>query len=139
LYGIDFQPLLDVADTRPLHTLTEGETVSNWSALGPPVPLVHVDLATFDTPSLAATADLSVAEACHVNAIAMTFRAELGPGVSHEFDPWRWPASSWATSVWVLGEPLRVPPESSLHVRYHRRHPGVDDGLTCDVVRGECA
>jgi protein arginine N-methyltransferase 1 len=139
LYGIDFQPLLDVADTRPLHTLTEGETVSKWCALGPPVRLVCVDLATFETPSLAGRADLTLYRSCELNAIALTFRAELGAGLLHEFDPWRWPASSWATSVWVLPEPLRVEPPTRLRVQYHRRRAGVDDGLTCEVVRGESA
>ena len=38
----------------------------------------------------------------------------------HTLDPWTWPSSSWATSVWVLPDPVRVGPDA-LRVRYCRR------------------
>ena len=51
-----------------------------------------------------------------VNGIALTFRAELYEGISHTLDPWTWPASSWATSVWVLSDPIEVNADSVLRV-----------------------
>ena len=69
-----------------------------------------------------------------MNAIALTFRAELYEGISHTLDPWTWPASSWATSVWVLPDPVEVGPGSVLRVHYCRRVPGAPDGLTCEVL-----
>ncbi len=133
-YGIDFGPLLDAATAEPLHTVTEGEVVATWPQAGSPVVLASVDLSTFDEPSLRATADLIVDPPGAVNAVAITFRADLHGVIAHTLDPWKWPESSWATSVWVLPDPLEVGPGSVLRVHYHRRVAGIADGLTCEVV-----
>ena len=134
LYGIDFHPLLDAANPGPVHTVTEGEVVASWSQMGPPVELASVDLATFDELSVSGGTDLVIDQPGPVNAIAVTFCAGLHESISHTVDPWRWPASSWATSVWVLPDPVDAGPGSALRVHYHRRVPGMHDGLTCDVV-----
>ncbi len=134
LYDIDFTPLLEAAIPGPTHTITEGEVVASWPPVGPPVELVKLDLTSFDEPSVHASADLVVEPPGHVNGIALTFRAELYEGISHSLDPWKWPASSWATSVWVLSDPVEVGADSVLRVRYHRRVPGVPDGLTWDLL-----
>ena len=134
LYGFDFAPLLDAAVPNPTHTVTEGEVVATWPQAGRPAALATIDLATFTEPTVDASVDLVVEPPGQVNAVALTFRAELGDGISHTMDPWRWPASSWATSVWVLGEPVAVGDGSVLRARYRRRVPGVADGLVCEVV-----
>ena len=134
LYDIDFRPLLDAANPGPVHTVTEGEVVASWSQMGPPVELASVDLATFEELSVSAGTDLVVDRPGPVNAIAVTFCAGLHQSISHTVDPWRWPASSWATSVWVLPDPVDVGPGSALRVHYHRRDPGMHDGLTCEVI-----
>jgi protein arginine N-methyltransferase 1 len=133
-YGIDFEPLLDAALPSPTHTITEGEVVATWPPVGPPVELTTIDLTTFTEPSVHACADLVVEPAGPVNGIALTFRAELAPGISHVLDPWAWPASSWATSVWVLSDAVEVGDGSVLRVQYRRRVSGAHDGLTCKVV-----
>ena len=61
-------------------------------------------------PSVRGVADLVVDPPGAVNAVAVTFRAELYGAIAHTLDPWTWPASSWATSVWVLPEPVEVGP-----------------------------
>ena len=81
-----------------------------------------------------ACADLLVDEPGTVNAVAVTFRAALFEAIEHTLDPWTWPTSSWATSVWVLPDRLHVGPEAALRVRYNRRAHGALDGLTCEVV-----
>ena len=134
LYGIDFHPLLDARSSRPIHTVTEGETVASWPQAGPPMVLASVDLTTFEEPCVDACAELVVDPPGPVNAIAVTFRADLYGSISHTLDPWSWPASSWATSVWVLPEPVQVGRGSVLRAHYHRRVPGTPDGLTCEVV-----
>ncbi len=134
LYGIDFEPLLDAAAPRPVHTVTEGETVAKWPQVGPTVVLATVDLTTFVESSVRAYTDLVVEPPGLANAIAVTFRADLHGSIGHTVDPWRWPESSWATSVWVLPDPVQVGPESALRVQYHHRVPGKPDGLTCAVV-----
>ena len=134
LYGIDFTPLLEAAKPGPTHTITEGEVVATWPPVGPPVELARVDFATFDEPSVHASTDLVVEPPGQVNGIALTFRAELYEGISHTLDPWTWPASSWATSVWVLSDPIEVEVDSVLRVDYHRRVPGVPDGLTWELL-----
>lgn len=139
LYGIDFAPLLDASIPGPVYTRTEGEVVATWPACGPPRALAGVDLARFDTPSLHGSVGLRVEPPGLVNAVAVTFRADLFDGITHTLDPWLWPASSWATSVWVLPDPVTVSPNSRLRVQYHRRAVGVADGLTCEVVDSEPA
>jgi SAM-dependent methyltransferase len=134
LYGIDFHPLLEAAIPGPVHTLTEGEIVATWPQAGEPEVLASIDLATFEEPSVSESADLVIDRPGPVNAIAVTFRADLHDDIVHTLDPWTWPASSWATSVWVLPTPLETGSESVVRVHYHRRVPGLADGLTCKVV-----
>ena len=81
-----------------------------------------------------ARADLVVDPPGAVNAVAVTFRALLYDGITHTLDPWKWPSSSWATSVWALPEPADVGPASALRAYYHRRVAGEPDGLTVEVV-----
>jgi hypothetical protein len=84
---------------------------------------------------LSASADLRVHRDRAVNAVAVTFRAALYGLISHTLDPWRWPSSSWATSVWVFSETFDVEPESVLRVRYSRRVSGEPDRLSYEVVQ----
>ena len=135
LYGLDFTPLLAVASREPVHTLAEGEVAAAWPTRGPAVELGSLDLARLETPTLDASADLVVDEPGTVNAVAVTFRADLDAAISHTLDPWAHPASSWATSVWVLPEPLSTTPDDRLRVRYRRRVAGIPDGLTCTLIR----
>ncbi len=134
LYGIDFTPLLESAIPGPTHTITEGEVVATWPPVGPPVELARVDLTVLDEPSVHASTDVVVEPPGRVNGIALTFRAELYEDISHTLDPWTWPASSWATSVWVVSDPIEVSAESVLRLDYHRRVPGFPDGLTWELL-----
>jgi SAM-dependent methyltransferase len=135
-YGMEFQPLVDAAIRGPVHTQVEGEVVTGWPPVGPPVFLTAVDLASFDSVSIRASADLSVDSAATVNAVAVTFRADLHDSIVHTLDPWKWPASSWATSVWLFPDPIHVGPQEVLRVHYDRRAPGKRDGITCEIVSG---
>lgn len=141
LYGIEFQPLLDAAFPGPVNNPTEAEVLAGWPAVGPPVTLATVHLGRYGRPTIDASAQLAVAPTAAVNAVAVTFRAHLYGSTVHTLDPWRWPSSSWATSVWMLPDALRVGAHQSLRVRYTRRSPDRDDGLTCDVspISGDAA
>jgi protein arginine N-methyltransferase 1 len=134
LYSIDFQPLLDVAAKDPVYSVAEGEVAATWPPVGPPAVLASVDLTTFEEASVRACTDLAVDPPGPVNAVAVTFRACLHDGIAHTLDPWAWPSSSWATSVWVLPEPVDVGPGSALRAYYHRRVTGKPDGLTVELV-----
>ncbi len=134
LYGMEFQPLLDAALPGPVNMPTEAEVAAMWPPVGLPTVLVSLDLTTFDEASVRDSADLVVDAPGTVNAVAVTFRAELYGAVSHTLDPWTWPTSSWATSVWVFPDALHVGAGSALRVHYNRRIPRTPDGLTCEVV-----
>ena len=134
LYGIDFEPLLGAALPGPVNVPTEAEVAAAWPPVGPPVSLVSLDLTAFEDASVRADADLLIDPPGAVNAVAVTFRADLYGSVAHTLDPWRWPTSSWATSVWVLPDTLHVGPEVALRVRYRRRIIDARDGLTCELV-----
>lgn len=41
-----------------------------------------------------------------VDAVAVTFQAQLWEGIQLTLDPWTWSRSSWSTSVWFLPEPI---------------------------------
>ncbi len=132
LYGIDFQPLLDAAFPGPVNNPTEAEVLAHWAPVGPATSLAVVDLGRYERSTVDASARLRV-QAGLVNAVAITFCAHLHEEIAHTLDPWRWPSSSWATSVWVLPDLVRLEPGESLPVRYTRRVPGRPDGLTCEA------
>ncbi len=133
LYGIEFEPLLDAAFPGAVNNPTEADVLARWPPVGPPVTLATVELGCYERPTVNASAELAVANAAWVNAIAITFRAYLYGSLVHTLDPWRWASSSWATSVWVLPDPVRVGSRDTLRVGYCRRAPGRADGLTCEV------
>ena len=133
LYEIEFKPLLDAALPGPVNNPTEAEVLARWPPVGPPVTLATVELGGYERPSVDASAELAVATPTLVNAVAVTFRAHLHGSIVHTLDPWRWPSSSWATSVWVLPDALRVGSHETLRVRYSRRIAGRADGLTCEA------
>jgi precorrin-6B methylase 2 len=134
LYAIDFEPLLGAAIPGPVNVPTEAEVAAAWPPAGPPAPLVSLDLTAFEDASVRADVDLVVDAPGAVNAVAVTFRADLFGDIAHTLDPWKWPTSSWATSVWVLPDTAHVGPEAALRVSYRRRITGARDGLTCKVV-----
>jgi precorrin-6B methylase 2 len=134
LYAMEFQPLLDAALLAPVNMPTETEVVAKWPPVGPPVVLADLDLTTFAEASVRASADLVVDQPGTVNAVAVTFRAGLHGTIEHTLDPWSWPTSSWATSVWILPDPLNIGSGGALRAHYSRRVPGMPDGLTCALV-----
>ena len=134
MYGIEFRPLLEIAAATPVHTPVSGEVAAEWPAVGPPVRLPEVDLSSFQDVSIRSCADLRVDGSGGVNAVAVTFRADLHGGIVHTLDPWKWPASSWDTSVWVLPQPVRIRSGEALRVHYCRHVTGAPDGLRCEVV-----
>jgi predicted RNA methylase len=141
LYEIDFQPLLDAAFPGPVNSPTETEVLAHWLPVGPAVTLATVELGRYERATVDASANLPVASAAQVNAVAVTFDAHLHGTIVHTLDPWRWPSSSWATSVWMLPDAIRIAAGDTLRVRYTRRVPGRADGLTCSVspVSGDAA
>jgi hypothetical protein len=64
----------------------------------------------------------------------MTFRVDLHGAIAHTIDPWRWPASSWVTSVWVFPDRHQVGPGAVLGVHSSRRVAGRPDRLSYHVV-----
>jgi SAM-dependent methyltransferase len=134
LYAIEFQPLLDAAFPGPVNNPTEAEVLAGWPPVGPACTLAAAELGRQDRPALDVVADLRVEPATLVNAVAVTFRAHLHGGIVHTLDPWRWPSSSWATSVWVLPDAVHIGTGETLRVRYTRRVPGLADGLTCQLL-----
>ena len=134
LYGIDFEPLVDAAAPGPVNSPTEAEVAATWPPVGPPAVLALLDLTAFDAAVVSATADLDLDAPGAVNAVAVTFRADLHGEIAHTLDPWTWPTSSWATSVWVLPDTLHIGSDAVLRVQYDRRVRGKPDGLTCEVV-----
>ncbi|HUO71634.1 MAG TPA: 50S ribosomal protein L11 methyltransferase [Solirubrobacteraceae bacterium] len=141
LYRIEFEPLLDAAFSGPVNNPTEAEVLARWPPVGPPVILATLELGRYQRPTVDACAELAVAPTVSINAVAVTFRAHLHGSLVHTLDPWRWPSSSWATSVWVLPDAVMMKRGDRLRVRYSRRVPGRADGLTCVVssVSGDAA
>jgi protein arginine N-methyltransferase 1 len=134
LYGIDFDPLVEAVADVPVNSPSEAELVATWPPLGPPAVLAHIDLGRFRAAAVHASSDLILDAPGAVNAVAVTFRAHLHGKIAHTLDPWRWPTSSWATSVWVLPDTLEVAAGVALRVHYHHRVSGTPDGLTCEIV-----
>ena len=115
LYGIDFEPLLDAAIPGPRQHPDRGRSGRHVAAGRP------AGRARRRGPHrirrrrrFALTPTSPSTQPGAVNAVAVTFRADLHGDIAHTLDPWTWPTSSWATSVWVLPDPLCVGPRGGL-------------------------
>ena len=88
LYDIEFQPLLDAAPAGPgaLHP-PRARWRPGGRPSGPPVVLAAVDLAAFEDASVAAPPTSPSTQRATVNAVAVTFRADLHGAVAHTLDP----------------------------------------------------
>src|SRR5262249_62388769 len=91
-------------------------------------------LASFEDAAIEAELDPAVVLPGSVMAVAVTFRADLYGAVTTTLDPWMWPLSSWATSVWVFPDQVGVGPEAILRLHYPRRVAGSPDRLSFEVV-----
>jgi protein arginine N-methyltransferase 1 len=134
LYDMEFQPILDAAIPGPVNMPAEAEMAARWPPVGQPVALAELDLTSFEEATVSASADLVIEPPGAVNAVAITFCASLYGTIKHTLDPWRWPTSSWATSVWVLPDSLTVEPGRALRVQYSRRIQGRTDGISCQLI-----
>jgi hypothetical protein len=134
LYDMEFHPPLDAAIAGPVNMPAEAEVVARWPPVGPPVELTTVDLTAFETASVLGAGDLVVDHGGAVQAVAVTFRAALHGVIADTLDPWTWPTSSWATSVWALPDVVQLGAGDALRVQYRRRVDGAPDGLTCEIV-----
>lgn len=133
-YGIDLRPLWEGRRTRPVHWPTDGTTVARWTPLGPAGELLSIDLTAFASAQVRAQAELVVEEAGTVDAILVTFSAQLHDGIELVGEPRPLEASSWSSSVWFLPDPIEAPTGTRLRVEYRRRIPGQPDGLTCEAI-----
>ena len=131
-YSMDFGPLWEVRRSEPDHWPSEGAMVAGWPPLGPAVKLASVDLASFESHQVHARSELVVEEHGTVDAILLTFRAELHDGIEFLHEPQADRFSSWAFSVWFLPEPIEARAGTRLHVEYRRRVSGRPDGLGCE-------
>ena len=136
LYDIDFEPLLDAAAPRPVNMPTEAEVAAAWPPVGPPGALAALDLTTFAEASVHACADLVLNGAGHGECGCRHVRAALYGAIEHTLDPWTWPTSSWATSVWCFPTRWRSGAKAALRVRYGRRADGAHDGPRAQSSEG---
>ena len=134
-YAMDFEPLWEVRRREPDHWPSEGSMVAAWQPLAPPAKLASVDLALFETPEFSASTDVLVEEPGTIDAILLTFRANLHDGIGFVHEPQAGGFSSWAFSVWFLPEPIEARAGTRLQVGYRRLVTGSPDGLTCEMFR----
>ena len=105
--------------------------VATWTQVGPPVVLATLEPTTFTEPSVVASTDLVVEPPGQLNPVALAFRAGLYAAISRPRSVVL-AASSWATSVWVLPDPVRV--GAGVGPSGARRVAGGTDGLTYELV-----
>lgn len=130
-YGVDLSVLWEARRRVPLPSTAEGMLVSAWPVLGPSITLTEIDLSTLEVDQLEAVADVTIDRPGVVDAILLTFSAELSDGVVLEGPPWSDAPSSWDTSVWFLPDALPVDAGVRLRVSYRFGVPGSVDGLSC--------
>jgi predicted RNA methylase len=136
LYAMDFGPLQDVRSRELAHWPTEPTVVATWPTLGPAVELASVDLASFTSPVVNAQAELVVQGDGSIDAVLLTFRAELYDQIEYVHEPRLDELSCWASSVWFLPKPIEARAGARLRVEYRRRVPGRPDGLVCADAAG---
>lgn len=98
--------------------------------------MVDIDLTTFESTEVGAAAELSIERPGQVEAILLTFSADLADDVRLVHRPRTGEQSSWEASVWFLPDPLAVDQDSRLHIDYRYGVAGETDGLTCIRVPG---
>jgi precorrin-6B methylase 2 len=133
-YGIDLSPLRGARRRSPLHWPVDSQVAATWTSLAPPTKLLAVDLAACDSASVTADVELGLEHTGRVDAILVTFRAELHDGISLVHRPRAGEYSSWDASVWFLPDGLDVRAGDRLGVSYRYGVPGAADGLDCALA-----
>jgi hypothetical protein len=131
-FGMDLQALRAARRRVPLHWPVDSRIVAEWEALTPPTVLLGVDLETHVSSSAEAEVRLRVSHSGVVDAILVSFGADLGPDQRFVHVPRRGETSSWDASVWFLPDGLAVEAGGSLQIGYRFCVPGRPDGLTCE-------
>jgi precorrin-6B methylase 2 len=133
-YGLEFGTLWEARRRVPAHWTVEGMSAATWPPLGPPSRLVDIDLETVDSTSVEARAELTIEHGGSVDAILVTFMAELTDEIHLVGEPRRDESSSWDSSVWFLPEAIEVTEGSRLRVEYRFGVVGAPDGLRCELM-----
>jgi|GEM_PF-411895 len=131
-YGMDFEPLRKARRRTPLHWSVDSQVVATWPTLGPPAELLRIDLGSHTSTGVRAGARLDMSRTGVVDAILVTFSADLYGEIQVDHRPRLGEASNWESSVWFLPEGIDVDEGSMLRVRYRFGVAGEADGLTCE-------
>jgi precorrin-6B methylase 2 len=130
-YGLDLSPLQDARRRSPLHWPVDGQVAATWSSLAAPRELLNVDFAACTATGVAGDVELEIERAGRVDAVLVTFSADLYDGISLIHRPRAGEFSSWDASVWFLPDGLDARPGDRLHVGYGYGVPGAADGIDC--------
>jgi precorrin-6B methylase 2 len=132
-YGVDLSVLWESRRRTPLQWTVEGMTAARWPALAPRTTLAGIDLQTLEQDWVEAEAAVDIDRAGTLDALILTFAAQLTDEIVLPGPPWAGEPSSWDTSVWVLPEAMAVEQGDVLEVRYRFGKPGTVDGVSCEL------
>jgi precorrin-6B methylase 2 len=133
-YGVDLRALREARRRESLHWPVDSQVVASWQPLGPPVELLRIDLETFTSPAVRAGTRIVADRSGVVDAVLVTFSAELYDGIELVKRPQRSEHSSWDCSLWFLADAIEVAPGTVLAVEYRFGVPGEADGLSCQTT-----
>jgi hypothetical protein len=132
-YGIDFEPLTQIAKASNRSFQVWGRVPGKWEALSSPLLLAEVDLKRAKSLSLNRTATAEAESPGTLNGLLMHSEVELVPGIVLSTDPAR-PGrpGHWVNPVWIVDE-LTLGRHDRFRVRY--RYAGGNTEMSCKALR----
>ena len=108
-YGMDFSLLAATARQQSHSLYTSTYKTRDWPRLSEPVLLAELDLKAIDFQKIETRAEVTATAAGELNGILVYFETRLSPSVHFSIHPDEAsPENSWASKIWVAGEPVAL-------------------------------
>jgi hypothetical protein len=123
-YGIDFNPLVEVAQGPSPAFFIKPQKAKDWEVLSDPVLLAEVDLKHVERLLIDSSSTATASTSGQLNGLLVYFELELGPTTRLSTHPAQADENcSWRSMVWVL-DPLPLQTNDQFNVTYQYRATG---------------
>ncbi len=132
-YDMDFSALTSATRQQDHALFTSTYKTRDWPRLSDPVRLAELDLKRAHHGEVETRTEVEVTASGELNGIVVYFETRLSPSVHFSIHPSQaTPENSWASKIWIAGEPLAVEAGDTLSLEYTYG----DSGSSFTLARG---
>ncbi len=134
-YEINFDPLAEVAPSRPQGFLINGYKARSWPTLSASALLMEADLKTIGGSVFHQTTSAVATASGLLNGVLVYFETDLAPGLRLSGHPAAvGPDHHWHSPVWILPDEMSLTAGQRIAFTYRHNDPEGPDGVSVTLL-----